>query len=136
MEPDVKCLYLNYFYNNIFYADGTARYSYATKHGRNKDGTYRHKSGLAESTNNVFSNNVFYGNHVNPPKDSHAITADPMLVKPGSGKNGFDSLEGYKLKPGSPCIATGLPVPDSGGRDFWGNILSKNKKPNIGVDNK
>ncbi len=125
-----------HFYNNIFYADGTARYSYATKHGRNEDGTYRHKSGFGESTNNVFSNNVFYGNHVGPPKDSHAITADPMLLKPGSGNNGFDSLEGYKLKPGSPCIAAGLPVPENGGRDFWGNILPKDKNPNIGVDNK
>ncbi len=123
-----------HFYNNIFYADGTARYSCAT--GRNEDGTYRCEPGLGKSTTNVFSNNVFYGNHVSLCEDTHAITSDPMLVNPGSGKNGFDSLEGYKLKPGSPCVAAGTPVPDNGGRDFWGNILPKDKNPNIGVDNK
>ncbi len=123
-----------HFYNNIFYVEGTARYCYGV--GGNEDGTYKHKPGFGHSTNNVFINNVFYGNHINPPKDPNAITADPMLVKPGRGKNGFDSLGGYKLKDGSPCIGAGISIEDNGGRDFWGNKLPKGKKPDIGAHNR
>lgn len=123
-----------HFYNNIFYAEGTVRYSYAT--GRNPDGTYKDQLGFGKSTNNTFSNNVFYGNHVNPPKDPNAVTTDPMLIKPGNGANGFASLEGYKLQDGSPCIAAGLPVPENGGRDFWQNQLPVGKSPDIGPYNR
>lgn len=118
-----------HFYNNIFYVEGTARYCYGD--GRNKDGTYKHKPGFGHSTNNVFANNVFYGNHINPPKDPNAITADPMLVAPGRGRIRLDSLGGYKLKDGSPCIGAGLPVKDNGGRDFRGNQLPDVNAPDI-----
>jgi hypothetical protein len=57
-----------HFCNNIFYADGTAQYSSIVE--RNENGTFKKTSGFGLSTNNVFSNNVFYGNHVNPPKNS------------------------------------------------------------------
>ena len=103
------------FYNNIFYVDGNARYYFG---------------GI---TNTVFSNNVFYGNHQDPPNDPNAITADPMLVSPGSGARGLDSLKGYTLKAGSPCIGAGRTISDNGGRDFWGNQLEKNKAPDIGA---
>jgi len=122
------------FYNNIFYAQGTARYCYGA--GRNKDGTYKHKPGFGRSANNVFSNNAFYGNHIKPPKDPKAVTADPMLVRPGSGRIGIDSLEGYKLKDSSPCISAGIPIANNGGRDFWGNKLPEDKNPDIGTHNK
>jgi len=120
-----------YFYNNIFYAEGAARYSYGA--GRNDDGTYKHEPGFGKSTNNIFSNNLFYGNHIKPPTDPKAITANPMLAEPGSGGIGPDSVDGYKLKDGSPCIAAGVKIPDNGGRDFWGNKVSQNRKPDIGA---
>ena len=123
-----------YVANNIFYAEGRARYSHGT--GRNPDGTYRDAPGFGQSTNNVFENNVYYGSHQNPPKDAKAITADPGLVDPGSGKVGFDSLEGYKLKDGSPCIGAGVPIKDNGGRDFWGNKIPEGKNPDVGVHQK
>jgi hypothetical protein len=122
------------FYNNIFYAEGTVRYSYTT--ARNPDGTYKDELGFGKSTNNIFLNNVFYGNHINPPKDPNAITTDPMLIKPGIGTNGFASLEGYKLQDSSPCIAAGTPIPEDGGRDFWGNELPAAGRPDIGPYNK
>jgi len=127
------------YYNNIFYADGTARYAYATS--RNPDGTYNYNSGLGSSTNNVFSNNVFYGNHVGRPSDPNEITTDPNLVDPNSGGNGMDTLDGYKLQSGSPCIsagtATGIDYNEpnyiNGGFDFWGNELPDVNALDIGA---
>ena len=122
-----------YFYNNIFYADGKLHYAYKTKKlpgGRNE---FAH--GFGESTNVVFSNNVYYGNHANMPKDPQTITSDPMLVKPGSGGDGLNSLDGYKLKAGSPCIGAGKSIAESGVLDFWGNKL-KGGKPSIGAHEK
>jgi hypothetical protein len=91
------------FYNNIFYADGKMKYHFD------------------KSTNNFFSNNVFFGNHENGPEDAKAVKGDPMLVAPGSGGDGFDSLKGYMLKKGSPMIGAGRPMKKNADRDFWGN---------------
>jgi len=104
-----------HFYNNIFYVDGKVRYEFG------------------KSTDNVFEHNVFYGNHENPPNDPFAIVDNPMLVNPGSGGRGLDSLDDYKLKNGSPCIGTGTFVEDCGPHDFWGAKLPWEKKPDIGA---
>jgi hypothetical protein len=104
-----------FFYNNIFYVEGSADYSFG------------------KATNYIFRNNIFYGNHRNLPDDPEAITADPMLVDAGSGGRGFDSLRGYKLRPDSPCIGAGKFVQDRGMRDFWGNSLPDSVKPDIGA---
>jgi hypothetical protein len=117
------------FYNNIFYADGTLHYAHSTKWL--PEGKHSWEAGFA-GADVQFSNNVYYGNHVQPPADPNAITADPMLVDPGSGKNGFDSLGGYKLKAGSPCIANGKAIEESGVLDFWGHRLQA-ERPSIGV---
>ena len=103
-----------YFYNNIFYVTGQARNSWGN------------------ATNTVFENNVFYGNHVNPPDDKNGISDDPLFANPGTGKNGFASLDGYRLLEKSPCIGAGKRIPNNGGQDFWGNQLDNNS-PNIGA---
>jgi hypothetical protein len=103
------------FYNNIFYVDGKARYE------------------LAESQGNVFENNVFFGNHENAPDDPKVITADPMLVNPGSGGEGLGSLAGYKVLSGSPCIGAGMELSDNGGRDFWANSVPEDGPPDVGA---
>ena len=117
------------FYNNIFYTDGTMRYSHSTKWL--PKGLHRHAPGLA-GMDVKFSNNVYVGNHENRPDDEHAITGDPMLVNPGSGQNGLDTLGGYQLKAGSPCIGAGKAIAESGVLDFWGNKL-QGGNPSIGV---
>ncbi len=104
------------FTNNIFYVEGKARFDYG------------------QSTGNVFANNVFYGDIANRPDDPNAILTDPLLVAPGAGKDGRDTLEGYKLKPGSPCLGAGKPLDTPGRHDFWGAPLPKNAPPNIGPD--
>ena len=45
----------------------------------------------------------------------------------------LDFLDGYGLKPGSPCIDAGLAIEDSGERDFWGSLLRENTRPDIGA---
>ena len=137
-------------YNNIFYADSGAalRYSNAPDGSRNEDGTYDDELGYGSSTNIVFSNNVYYGDHNNPPTDlmeipydPNAITADPNLVDPNSGGYGIDTLGGYMLQSGSPCISagadTGIDYNDpnyiNGGMDFWGNELPDVNALDIGA---
>jgi len=94
-----------YFYNNIFYVDGQVNYE------------------LGQSTNTVFENNIFYGSHNNRPTDTHAITSNPLLLNPGSGGDGRDTVDGYKLQAGSPAVGTGKIVADNGGRAYWGNYV-------------
>ena len=119
-----------HFYNNIFYADGTLSYGHGVK--KLPEGRHEFAPGFGESTNVVFSNNVYYGNHVKPPKDAKAMTADPMLVEPGSGSDGLNSLEGYQLKAGSPCIGAGKRVAETGVLDFWGHPVPA-AEPSIGA---
>ncbi len=95
-----------YFYNNIIYnLSPTASYNW-------------------RNAKRTFANNVFYGFHPDSePNDPSKITDDPMFVNPGSGGLGIDTLDGYKLKPGSPCIDSGMPIQDNGAVDFWGNSV-------------
>lgn len=111
-------------YNNIFYVDGTGRYSYTVS--RNPDGTYNTEPGFGGSTDNLFLYNVFYGNHINPPDDEHGGNYDPIFSLAGSGGDGMNTLEGYKLLVNSPCIDSGMNIADNGGRDFWGNTVPYN----------
>ena len=46
-----------------------------------------------------------------------------ISLKAGNGGFGLGTLGGYKLRPGSPAINTGMYVPNAGGRDFFGNAL-------------
>ena len=104
------------FLNNLFYADGSLSYDFG---------------GIQDVS---FSHNAFWGNHHGRPADSGAVLASPMLVAPGSGKDGCASLDGYKLRPGSPCSGAGEVVPNNGGRDFWGRAVPQDQPPGIGAD--
>jgi hypothetical protein len=105
------------FYNNIFYnLSSTAIYH------------------LTAGNSNHFSYNVFYGQHpTTEPDDVHKLTADPKLMAPGTGANGLNTVAGYKLQPGSPCMDSGLTIttnvtgnPNAGGLDYWGNSVPFN----------
>ncbi len=105
------------YYNNIFYAEPETALGWV----------------IGGSRNVVFENNVFFGNKLQPPPGVKGITVDPMLFNPGNGKDGIASLEGYKLKEGSPCIGAGRIIPNNGSRDFWGNKVPGDKNPSIGA---
>ena len=82
----------------------------------------------------VFDNNLYHGNgHI--AADPRKILADPMLVFPGSGANGLNSLDGYKLRAASPALGSGLVISSNGGLDYWGNTISSTATPNIGAYN-
>ncbi len=105
------------FFNNIIYnLSPTASYQWKTGAGR------------------TFDYNVFYGQHpAGEPDDPHKLIANPMLVSPGSGSLGLDTVSGYQLQAGSPCRDSGLLVPGDGGRDYWGNTVPFNAATDRGA---
>lgn len=107
------------FYNNIFFHNGA-------------NSTYE----FAGSTNTVFDYNLFYGinNSTNEPYDAHKLTSSPSLVNVGSGVNGINTVDGYKLKPGSPAIDSGITISDSGGKDYFGNAVPYNTTTDRGAN--
>ncbi|MFC5404137.1 S-layer homology domain-containing protein [Cohnella soli] len=87
-------------------------------------------------SNGVFDRNLFYGNHpLTEPADSNKITANPLLVYQGGGGKGWNTVDGYKLRAGSPAIGKGAVIPGNGGFDYYGNTVSASEAPNIGAYN-
>ena len=129
-------------YNNVFYLGELPAGSSTRKFMNNG---YQNGTSDAEFYNNIFYNlddidlntfneqeidwesNIFYGFDEVPSNDSTVITEDPMFVNPGSGTFGLDSVEGYKLQPGSPAIDAGINIEDNGGRDYFGTPLTDGK---------
>lgn len=105
------------FNNNIIYNNSiTATYGFTTN-GYTRNIDY----------------NCFFGNHPSTePADAHKVTADPLFVNPGSGGIGLNTVDGYKLKTGSPCINSGIYIPKNGGKDYWGNTVGIGK-PDMGA---
>lgn len=103
------------FYNNIFYVTASgASYSNA--------GTL------------TFDYNVFAGQHpASEPSDAHKLTSDPLFLAPGSASTGRATLDGYKLRSGSPALSSGLLMASNGGLDYWGNTVSVSAAPNRGA---
>ena len=106
-----------YFYNNIFYVEGTARFSYGVS--GNMDGSYVSAPGPGKSTNNIYDYNVYYG--VPAADDPHALLSNPQMLDPGHAGIGRLTVSGYALRTGSPAIDSGRRIESSGGRDFLGN---------------
>jgi len=107
-----------FYFNNLFYILG-------------KDCYYS----FGESTNYRFTHNAFFGKHPSTePGDHFKITDDPLLMAPGTGGIGRNSVSGYKLMPGSPCINAGLPsIGNNGGFDYWGHKVPHQVMPDIGA---
>jgi hypothetical protein len=108
-----------YFYNNIFYVEGTGRFSYGVS--GNPDGSYETAPGPGKSTTNVFDSNLYYG--LQAADDPHGLTANPMLVEPGHAGIGRGTISGYALRPNSPAIDSGKMIGNSGGKDFLGTAV-------------
>jgi hypothetical protein len=132
------------FYNNVIYL-GEGHEAYAIWGGGEKSncifannilyfkGKGRYQKGMAGIPTKSFTNNYFYGNHPDLPKIPGNFYNDPGLKNPGTGGDGFQSLDGYRLISGSPAIDTGLTLDNPGPGDFEGNKIPIGKKPNIGA---
>ncbi len=105
-----------YFYNNIIY-------------NLSPTATYQWFNGVR-----TFDYNVFYGRHpASEPSDPHKLTSDPKLAAPGTGGTGWNTVAGYKLQAGSPCIDSGKVIANNGGQDYWGNPVPFNGLPDRGA---
>ncbi len=105
------------YYNNIFYI-------------LNENATYQFDGGIG----NGFSHNLFYGHRPSSePPDAYKISSDPMFVRPGSGGIGFDTVDGYKLREGSPAIDAGVVLAFDPSTDFWGNLVPFGSTTDLGV---
>ena len=79
-----------------------------------------------------FERNLYFGSgHI--AGDEKKILSDPRLQSAGSGRLGRDSVAGYKLTTGSPCLTAGLLIPANGGRDYWGHHVSDSATPHVGA---
>jgi hypothetical protein len=107
------------YFNNIFYVDGTGRFSYGT--ARAPDGAYVVAPGSGKSTNNAYDTNVYY--NLQTQTDAHGLTSDPLLTGPGSAGNGLKAASGYLLRSDSPARDSGKAIDNSGGRDFFGTMV-------------
>lgn len=113
------------YYNNIFYATGQSYFRTVYSAGEVLKRSFDESVKVATGTpDNLFYHNCFYGPWKNGiPDDPEKFLSDPLFIAPGSGGEGLASLKGYQLQPNSPCINSGIYVPLSGIRDFWGNPL-------------
>lgn len=101
------------FYNNIFYVT-TTQASY--------------NAGAL-----LFDSNVFYGQHpAGEPTDSNKITADPLFVAPGTATSISDA-GGYRLRAGSPALASGQVMTAPGSRDYFGGAVTQGCRPDRGA---
>jgi hypothetical protein len=105
-----------HFYNNIFYVEGAARYSYVVP-GKT-DGADTTAPGFGLSENNTFDANVYFG--ISPLDDPHALSTDPLLIAPGKVPPGSHEFSGYGLPPNSPAVDSGKALTREEGRDFFG----------------
>ena len=128
-----------HFRNNIFYATSQGRFRtvYALGDSLNS-AEYRKLEDFHQlppsKEGTRFYNNLYFGPWMNGvPDDPEKILADPLLVSPGSGKYGLSSLDGYKLKPGSPCFDKAIRIEtEENIHDFYGNPVI-NGPTDIGV---
>lgn len=73
--------------------------------------------------------NTLVGVHgIGRPHDKRTSREDPGLRAPGTGKRGFASLSGYRLKNGSKALR-GVAIPADATRDFFGRKVDPRHPP-------
>ncbi len=132
-----------HYYNNIFYrTDGQPFFLPDNKMSAPLIGDWENNIFYTTSTDDApyqtkartFANNCYYGFTPKEP-GANPVFADPMFndLETALASHSLKNLEGFQLKPGSPCLGTGSLIPDNGGKDFWAKPLPADKM-NIGAD--
>jgi hypothetical protein len=70
-----------------------------------------------DSKNVVFSHNVYFGGNIAPTLGEGDVAGDPMFVNPARDAD----PTGFRLKPGSPALRTGVVTPFVPYRDLGGS---------------
>jgi hypothetical protein len=137
-------IYNNVFYNSSNFTDvklflyGTWPDGYPINQEVTNNIFYIENGGSAQITNDgpgtVFNNNVFFGNiSLGAIVNNNPIYTDPQFVNRGTGGDGINTVDGYKLLSGSPALNAGIVIANNGGIDYWGNNVSASISPNIGA---
>ena len=126
------------FRNNIFVSGASpivGDYSHARFEGnlwwmlRGQDftvGKFESFDAWATATGQEKSGDIVVGTFADPRLSNvgKARVEDPLLLR---------QLMAYRLLPGSPCLAAGARIPNSGKRDFWGVRISNDLRPSVGA---
>ncbi|MBX9853112.1 MAG: DNRLRE domain-containing protein, partial [Cytophagaceae bacterium] len=130
------------FYNNTFYISANSNAAFSDKAMASSayynNIIYKLGGGPIQiaSAGQVaqWNNNLIYGS-ASKPADPNLITTDPLLVAPGTGGTGMNTVDGYKLKAGSPALNSGRVIANNGNKDYFGNAVSATTNPHIGAYN-
>lgn len=123
------------FYNNVIYCPDKEFEIAVPPHTNLSNNIWvgTKDSALPTGENITWNANIFQT--VAKPTDAAGTTGDPSFTSPGTGKDTLDSANGYMLRSGSLALNAGEIISNNGGRDFWDNAVSLDKKPNIGAYN-
>ncbi|MCI1686418.1 MAG: right-handed parallel beta-helix repeat-containing protein [Prevotella sp.] len=121
--------------NNIFYSATQSSFRTVYTRGKVLHRIFNDTLQVAQGTlDGLFYNNCYFGRWKNGvPNDPKRIIKDPLFVLPGNGGEGLKSLDGYRLRSGSPCISAGCSVIYQATHDFWGNLI-KSGSVDIGAN--
>ena len=133
--------------NNLFYNEGTNTTPYwqPAHYGEEHPATVKYDHNLYYGYTNLPNNeenpivvknpsvelNGAYNAISLPGEPQHERGAteeeaveEEVMVAPGTGGTGLDSVSGYQLLPTSPAINAGTTLADNGGQDYFGNGLA------------
>lgn len=80
-----------------------------------------------------FRGNCYHGNWKRTPADSTAVLADPLFVNALIGSDTASTFGNHMLRPGSPCRARGVVIPQNGGRDLKGTRIPIDTPTDLGA---
>ena len=127
IRPNTKETYI---YNNLIYISDKAKLKIDTRN-----------DGLL----NDWKNNLFFGNLVIDGASDYEHNGTELFSNPLLSNPGGSTANDYKLQSSSPAIGAGFIINGSsdmknyiqnnGGKDYFGNTVSSDSKPNIGAYN-
>ena len=133
----------NNIYNNVFFSKAGMSPQFIHENGKNNH-TYNFRNNIVFNLTKTTSTggryvfvdtgvtkqtrtieyNTFYGNHpATEPFDANKLTTNPLFISPGAASIGISTVAGYKLQQTSPCINTGMFIPNAPSADFWGDTV-------------
>ncbi len=84
----------------------------------------------AEATGQEKAGGTILGRYLNPRVNGvNKVNEVTTRTDPA----GLPDMEAYRVQAGSPCLKTGIPIENNGGRDFWGAPVPQDDRPAVGA---